>query len=188
MDKPFRLTDAGLLSKLLPSCPGFELHERPIAALWQVAAFKGCGSALAGKLAGLFDGQTPQVGKTLAADDMALIWSGPDQWWLTSETQSQAALGERLAPLVSPDEAVMLDLSHARCCLRLTGERRFDILNKSCSLDFLSFQPGDVAMTLVEQLAVTLLAVDQDTTYLYVTSSFAQALVDYLDHGAAEYH
>ncbi len=188
MDKPIRLTDAGLLTAPLPSCPGFALDEMPIASLWQVAAFKGCSDALGEKLAGLFDGQTPQVGKSLAANDMALIWSGPDQWWLTSKTLTQEELAERLAPLVSPDEAVMLDLSHARCCLRLTGERRFDILNKSCSLDFLHFQPGDVAMTLVEQLAVTLMAVDDDTTDLYVTTSFAQALVDYLDHGAAEYH
>lgn len=188
MDKPIRLTDGGMLSDLMPSCPGFAIHERPIAGLWQIAAFKGCGDALATKLAGLFGGQTPVPGKALASDDMALIWSGPDQWWLTSETLTQEALQERLGPLVQADEAVMLDLSHARCCLRLTGERRFGILNKSCSLDFLHFQPGDVAMTLVEQLAVTLLAVDAETTDLYVTTSFAQALVDYLDHGAAEYH
>lgn len=188
MDKPNRLSDAGMLSKLLPSCPGFALQEQPIASLWQVAAFKGCGDALAAKLASLFDGQPPTVGKALKADDMALIWSGPDQWWLTSQTLSQDALAERLSSLVDADEAVMLDLSHARCCLRLTGARRFDILNKSCSLDFLHFQTGDVAMTLVEQLAVTLVAVDADTTDLYVTTSFAQALVDYLDHGAAEFH
>lgn len=187
MDKHLRLTDAGLLSAPLPSCPGFGMEERTLASLWQAAAFKGCGDDLAAKLASLFDGQMPRVGKVLSAGEMRLIWAGPDQWWLTSESLSQEALAERLQPLIDPREATLLDLSHARSCLRLTGARRFDILNKSCFLDFLHFRPGDVAMTLVEQLAVSLVAVDEDTSDLYVTTSFAQALVDYFDHGSAEY-
>ncbi len=146
-----------------------------------------CGDSLTAKLASLFDGNTPAPGGSLASKDFCLLWAGPDQWWFTSEAVSQESLAERFAPMIDAGEATMLDLSHARCCLRLTGERRFDILNKSCFVDFLHFRPGDVIMTQVEQLAVTLLAVYDDTTDLYVTSSFAQALVDYFDHGCAEY-
>jgi len=119
------------------------------------------------------------------AGDGHSIWLGPDEWLVTSPTETPWALAARL--LAAGHDAVT-DVSAQRITLRLTGEHVRDVLATGCAIDLhpRAFPPGSSAQTTLARAGVILLALG-DGYLLLVRSSFAGYLADWLLDACTEF-
>lgn len=80
-----------------------------------------------------------QFGRTYQAEGGTLvIGSGPGQWHVISEVDSQASALADLQQLGDGGDELTtaVDLTHGRAMFRLTGDEAAELLNKLCSLEF----------------------------------------------------
>ena len=119
------------------------------------------------------------------------VWLGPDEWLLTSTTETPEELESRVRAAVVPLGGSATDVSAQRIGLRLTGARVRDVLAKGCSIDLHPrvFGRGSSAQTMLGQAGVVLLALSDaaDDVVVLVRSSFAGYLADWLLDAALEF-
>ena len=119
------------------------------------------------------------------------VWLGPDEWLLSSTTETPEELEGRVRAAVLPLGGTAADVSAQRIGLRLTGSRVRDVLAKGCSIDLHPrvFGRGSSAQTTLGQAGVVLLALSDagDDHLLLVRSSFAGYLADWLLDAALEF-
>ena len=119
------------------------------------------------------------------------VWLGPDEWLLTSTTETPEELEVRVRAAVLPLSGSVTDVSAQRIGLRLTGARVRDVLAKGCSVDLHPrlFGRGSSAQTTLGQAGVLLLALSDagDDYVVLVRSSFAGYLADWLLDAALEF-
>ncbi|SFP48306.1 sarcosine oxidase subunit gamma [Geodermatophilus dictyosporus] len=119
------------------------------------------------------------------------VWLGPDEWLLSSTTETPEELEARVRAAVLPLGGSATDVSAQRIGLRLTGARVRDVLAKGCSIDLHPrvFGRGSSAQTTLGQAGVVLLALFDaaDDVVVLVRSSFAGYLADWLLDAALEF-
>jgi sarcosine oxidase, subunit gamma len=119
------------------------------------------------------------------------VWLGPDEWLLTSTTETPEELEARVRAAVLSLGGSATDVSAQRIGLRLTGARVRDVLAKGCSIDLHPrvFGRGSSAQTALGQAGVVLLALSDagDDYVVLVRSSFAGYLADWLLDAALEF-
>ena len=119
------------------------------------------------------------------------VWLGPDEWLLTSTTETPEELEALVRAVVVPLGGAAADVSAQRIGLRLTGPRARDVLAKGCSIDLHPrvFRRGSSAQTTLGQAGVVLLALSAagDEYLVLVRSSFAGYLADWLLDAALEF-
>lgn len=119
------------------------------------------------------------------------VWLGPDEWLLSSTTETPEELEGRVRAAVLPLGGTAVDVSAQRIGLRLTGSRVRDVLAKGCSIDLHPrvFGRGSSAQTNLGQAGVVLLALSDagDDHLVLVRSSFAGYLADWLLDAAMEF-
>jgi sarcosine oxidase, subunit gamma len=119
------------------------------------------------------------------------VWLGPDEWLLSSTTETPEELETRVRTTVLPLGGSATDVSAQRIGLRLTGARVRDVLAKGCSIDLHPrvFGRGSSAQTALGQAGVVLLALSAagDDYVVLVRSSFAGYLADWLLDAALEF-
>ncbi len=119
------------------------------------------------------------------------VWLGPDEWLLSSTTETPEQLEARVRAAVLPLGGSATDVSAQRVGLRLTGARVRDVLAKGCSVDLHPrvFGRGSSTQTTLGQAGVVLLALSDavDDVVVLVRSSFAGYLADWLLDAALEF-
>ena len=128
---------------------------------------------------------TPAI---IAGNDLAFVWSGPNQW-LALGPQSAEAVEARLGAVFGTHASVF-DQSGSRVLLELRGSRVRDVLAKGMSIDLhpRAFKTGDVAVTTASHLAVHLWQVADEPVYrLLVVRTWFDSLWRWLAASAAEY-
>ena len=119
------------------------------------------------------------------------VWLGPDEWLLSSTTETPEELEARVRAAVLPLGGSATDVSAQRIGLRLTGARVRDVLAKGCSIDLHPrvFGRGSSAQTALGQAGIVLLALSEagDDYGVLVRSSFAGYLADWLLDAALEF-
>ena len=132
---------------------------------------------------------TPNI--WVPVDARRAVWLGPDEWLLSSTTETPEELEARVRAAVLPLGGSATDVSAQRIGLRLTGARVRDVLAKGCSIDLHPrvFGRGSSAQTLLGQAGVVLLALSGagDDVVVLVRSSFAGYLADWLLDAALEF-
>jgi sarcosine oxidase subunit gamma len=120
-----------------------------------------------------------------------VVWLGPDEWLLSSTTETPEELEARVRAAVLPLGGSATDVSAQRIGLRLTGARVRDVLARGCSIDLHPrvFGRGSSAQTMLGQAGVVLLALSDaaDDFVVLVRSSFAGYLADWLLDAALEF-
>jgi sarcosine oxidase subunit gamma len=134
----------------------------------------------------------PTIANTwVPADAGRAVWLGPDEWLLSSTTETPEEFEARVRAAVLPLGGSATDVSAQRIGLRLTGARVRDVLAKGCSIDLhpRSFGRGSSAQTALGQAGVVLLALSDagDDYAVLVRSSFAGYLADWLLDAALEF-
>ncbi len=164
--------------------PQVQVSARAPLDIVQVAAFDDAG-AIAERLFKHFAlpvAATPN--RAAGTGDLTVLWHGPGQW-LIVRAPAAAPLADELARLCGEDAAVV-DLGHARSVLRLAGPGVRDVLAGGTSIDLrpAHLGPGACALTALGKIGALLHAVAPETIDVYVASSYAQALVEWLERAA----
>ena len=169
---------------------GVALTEIRNFDLVQVMARRGKASEMAKAAQARFGVAAPEAPKAVDTTDAALIWSGPDQFFVLSKGGKHTieALGSVFA-----DSASLSDQSHARVLISVSGDKARTVLAKLSSIDLHpeAFAVGAVAATSMDHTSVTLWrGKDRDGQVVFnllVFSTFAESLWHTILDSAAEY-
>jgi len=126
--------------------------------------------------------------------DLLVIGSGPGEWLVVAPPGAQSRLLEQLnAAAAGVTELVtLLDITHGRALVRLTGDRSPDLLAKECGLDLADavVRNGSALRTAVAKLATDLVRDDRDgvrSYLLHCERSSGQYLFDALRDAGREF-
>jgi heterotetrameric sarcosine oxidase gamma subunit len=167
-----------------PAEPGVAIAERRDLSLVQVIARRGQEQLVADRL-----GLDPAPGRASAIPAGTALGLAPGAWMIVAADQGDGALCQSLSERLQ-DVAAVIDQSHGRTVLRLTGGRARDVLAKGCRLDPHPrvLQSGMCAQTAIAQVGVLLHQIDDRPTYdLYVFAGYARDFLDWLTASAAEF-
>jgi methylglutamate dehydrogenase subunit D len=168
--------------------PGVVVAELPAPGLASVTARKGRSADLIAAAVAAFGVAPPTTPHRLEKAGLAFVWSGPDRWLVHRVGEPPGGMAVLLAPLAA--HAAIVDQSHARTLLSISGPRVREALAKGIAVDLhpRAFRPGDTAMTRVAHVGVQLWQTDETPTYaLSVARSLAGSLWHWLAASAAEY-
>jgi heterotetrameric sarcosine oxidase gamma subunit len=126
--------------------------------------------------------------------------SGPGEWLVLGPAGGQSALAQRLAELTAPAAAAelvtVLDLTHARALLRLTGLAAAGVLAKVCAIDLAGAvtPDGTAFRSSVARVVTDVVRDDAERTegrvpsyLLHCERSYGQYLFDAVLDAGAEY-
>ena len=122
-----------------------------------------------------------------------IIWNGPNSWMIiTSDEESGRKSGELLKTLQKAvgDLAAVVDQSHGRCGLRLSGLHASEVMAKNTAIDLhpVAFAAGNCALTSVAHMSALVVQVDDAPTYdLFVARSLARSFVHAIEHSCHEF-
>jgi sarcosine oxidase subunit gamma len=122
-----------------------------------------------------------------------VCWNGPNSWMVVcSDAEAGRAPGElfKLLQDAVADLGAVVDQSHGRCGLRLSGSRARQVMAKNTAIDLhpRAFGPGRCAMTSVAHMNATIIQVDNSPTYdLFVIRSLARSFAHAIEHACHEF-
>jgi methylglutamate dehydrogenase subunit D len=169
--------------------PGVIITERTGVSLCQVLARKGAHIQLAALARETLGFALPSIPRHSGPAPISFVWAGPSQWLALGEPPAGQVLYASLTSSLA-DLASVIDLSHARAIVRVSGPRARDALTKGLLIDLHPnvFGPGDAAITAVSHIGVHFWQVDTIPTYEFtVFRSFAVAFGEWLVEASAEF-
>ncbi|MFT5597488.1 MAG: heterotetrameric sarcosine oxidase gamma subunit [Chitinophagales bacterium] len=182
------------VSPLLPidgdaivNCKGLRLEQRPALTAIQVLAFAKQYEATAKVVTKALGVECPTTpGVCNSKNGIQLTWNGPNNWIVVCE-QNDSLLA-KLQKAVS-DLAAIVDQSHGRCGLRLSGVHARTVMAKNCALDFHPevFKAGNSALTSVAHMNALIIQVDDESYDLFVARSLARSFAHAIEHSCAEF-
>ena len=128
-------------------------------------------------------------GSTAAADDLTVLWLGPDEWLVLGTPGTEGALTRDLRAALGDTPGAVVDVSAQRAGLLVDGPAARDLLAGGCALDLhpRAFAPGRCARTRLARAQVVLLSRADGGFGVLVASSYAGYLADWLLDAAVEY-
>lgn len=113
-----------------------------------------------------------------------VIWLGPNAWLVVSEDAAPDVFA-----LVPQGAGTIVDVSHGRAALRLSGPDVRAALAKGCMLDLhpREFPVDRCAQTAIAKIPVILDHVEPDVFDLYCPRSYARSFWHWLTEACAEY-
>lgn len=126
-------------------------------------------------------------------DHTQLVWNGPNSWMIiASDEESGRKPGELLGTLKKAvgELAAVVDQSHGRCGLRLSGSHARTVMAKNCAIDLHpgAFKAGSCALTSVAHMSALLVQVDDTPSYdLFVARSLARSFAHAIEHACKEF-
>jgi heterotetrameric sarcosine oxidase gamma subunit len=165
-----------------PGGPGIRLSERHLASLWLIAAWPDRlaeTGAAAAKAAGV--DAAPGPGASATGKGGTLLRAEPLKWLLVSED-------EIARPALDAADGTVLELSHARTAIHVSGPKALDLMARMVPLDLrpAAFPEGSVANTGLHHVGVTILARDGGFDIL-VLRSFGLTVWETLVESAAQF-
>ena len=168
---------------------GVVVTEMRSAGLASITARNDRRSALIAAVRAAYGVELPATPRHVLGHGMAFIWSGPDQWFAHAEHAPAAGMEATLAECVR-DLASIVDQSHGRVVLRVTGPHVRAALAKGLAIDLhpRSFQTGHAAATTIAHVGVHLWQRDEAPTYEFAVSrSLALSFWHWLASSSAEF-
>jgi len=188
-------------SPLLPTSGEFildytylRLQERKALSAIQVLTFNGKHQVTAEALTkalGIECSTEPGVSNSDGRTQVS--WNGPNSWMIVaSDEESGRASGElfKLLQDAVGDLGAVVDQSHGRSGLRLSGPRARQVMAKNTAIDLhpRAFGSGCCAMTSVAHMNATIVQVDDAPTYdLFVIRSLARSFAHAIEHACHEF-
>lgn len=171
--------------------PGVVATERDGLGLATILVRSGHTEALAALLKKRFGINLPRGPYRAANGGMAFAATGPETWLGIAENGGNAFVSS-LTEVIG-DHAAVVDQSGAYAVLRLSGPKVRETLAKGVSLDLHArgFRIGDVAVTAVSHMGVTLWRLDDcegsPIFEVLVFRSFARSFWHWLSESSAEF-
>jgi sarcosine oxidase subunit gamma len=170
------------------------LSERKALTAIQVLTFKGRHGEAAKAIGKALAIECPvQPGISNGDGNTQVSWNGPNSWMIVASDEeagrAPGALLETLQDAVG-DLAAVVDQSHGRCGLRLSGARARQVMAKNTAIDLhpRAFGPGQCALTSIAHMNATIVQVDDSPTYdLFVIRSLARSFAHAIEHACHEF-
>jgi sarcosine oxidase subunit gamma len=171
-------------------CDGLKLQARQNTTSIQVMAFKNRYAATADALGATLGITCPtRPGVCNHSETTQLVWNGPNQWMVIDGGRASDSLLPVIQRAVQKHAAV-IDQSHGRSGLRLSGQHARAVLQKNCALDLhrRSFVPGNCALTMIAHIAALLIQLDDVPSYdMFVNRSFARSFAHSVAHSCEQF-
>lgn len=168
---------------------GVFLAERRNLSMVQVEAAPGEADGLRARLREKFSLDPPAAPNTSAGgENFRMIWVGPSRWLLV-EPESRDLEADVFDAIAGIDAAVV-DLSHARSVIQLSGGGARRVLAKGAGLDFheQAFSAGCAAQTVLFHISVLLDCIGGGPAFdIYAARGFTLGLWQSLCNASAEY-
>ncbi|MFV2032849.1 MAG: sarcosine oxidase subunit gamma [Gammaproteobacteria bacterium] len=170
------------------------LQERKSLSAIQILTYAGKhaeAAAAIGEALGIECSMTPDV--CHSSQHTQVAWNGPNSWMvIASDEASGRRPGELLKTLqkAAGDLAAVVDQSHGRCGLRLSGSHAREVMAKNTAIDLHQrvFQPGHCALTSVAHMSAMVIQVDDTPTYdLFVARSLARSFAHAIEQACQEF-
>ena len=170
------------------------LQERKSLTTIQLLAYAGqyeTAAAAISKALGIECPITP--GTCNSNDHTQLVWNGPNSWLIiANDDESGRKPGELLEILkkAAGDLAAVVDQSHGRCGLRLSGNHARTVMAKNCAIDLHpgAFKAGNCALAPVAHMSALLVQVDDTPSYdLFIARSLARSVAHAIEHACKEF-
>jgi heterotetrameric sarcosine oxidase gamma subunit len=165
-----------------------KISERRVSII-ELLAKKGQEAALEQVVSTAFVITLPKLGWVDVVGPLAAIWIRPGAWLVTEPWGQEGYLARRFT-IACFGAAAVVDQTHAKTVLRISGPPARDVLTKGCRVDLhpRAFGPGRAAATPIANIDCVLLQVDNAPTFdLLLPSTFAQACFEWLAKSAAEF-
>ena len=170
------------------------LQERKALTAIQVLAYANQHQAVAAAISKTLGIECPITpGICNANEHTQIAWNGPNSWMIiASDEASKRKPGELLKSLQKAvgDLAAVVDQSHGRCALRLSGAHARKVMAKNTSIDLhpIAFGPGQCALTAVAHMSALVIQVDDAPSYdLFVARSLARSFAHAIEHACHEF-
>jgi len=125
-----------------------------------------------------------------SAGGRSALWLGPDEWLIVGGEGEESLLTRVLHTALGETFGSVVDVSANRTVIELSGPAARDVLAHGCLVDLHPrvFGPGRCAQTLLAKAQVIIHQVnDAPTFHLYVRTSFAWYLAEWLLDAMTEY-
>jgi sarcosine oxidase subunit gamma len=151
---------------------------RPAAVL-QVQAWPDALSAAKDVIGELFGNEVPALGHALATDALEIATTGPGRYLIADHAGNLLERFERTLPA---SVGSVTDLTHGRTMMRLEGKAAAAVLAKCVAIDLdpSAFPAGRIAQTMIHHIDVMLRRRSESSFDLWVLTSFAEALAEWL--------
>lgn len=108
----------------------------------------------------------PEACRATRQGETAILWIGPDEFWIVTAMDAQVALADGLETALAGVHHQVTDVSSYYTTIELAGPRARDMLMKLTTLDLhpSAFTTGQVAGSLFGRAQATLWQVDADET------------------------
>ena len=170
------------------------LQERKSLTVIQVLAYANqyqAAAAAISKALGIECPASPGICNTNKHTQIA--WNGPNSWMIIASGEgTKRKPGELLRSLQKAvgNLGAVVDQSHGRCGLRLSGKHARKVMAKNTSIDLhpLAFAPGQCALTAVAHMSALVIQVDDAPSYdLFVARSLARSFAHAIEHACHEF-
>ena len=118
----------------------------------------------------------------------AVIWLAPTRWLCVSPDQGPGVL-EGALRVACGEAGAVIDVSHGRTVMRLSGTKARDVLMKGPPVDLHAsvFKPGSAVQSNMAHCGVLITCVDDDAFDVYCFRAFGQHMFEWLCEAALEY-
>ncbi|MCA0433571.1 MAG: sarcosine oxidase subunit gamma [Proteobacteria bacterium] len=116
------------------------------------------------------------------------MWSGPDQYYVKSSSHGEGALFAELRKKLAGIASV-IDQSHGRVTIRISGEKAVAVLAKGTPVDLhpVHFAIGKSALTQMAHVGIHLTRTGEDSFELSVFRGFAESFWEWLCEMSLEF-
>jgi methylglutamate dehydrogenase subunit D len=154
--------------------PGVELSVRHPTSIVTVIARMGCADRLTAALNGL--------------ERCAVQWAGFEQYYVVAEGHAESALYDELRVRLNGIASV-LDQSHGRVIIRISGSKSRNVLAKGTAIDLHAdeFPVSKSAVTQMAHVGVHITRTDENAFELSVFRGFAESFWEWLTLQAEEF-
>ena len=160
---------------------------QPPTDVVQLLARKGRAADVAAAIHSAFAITLPEPGHA-AQGAVTALWIQPEGWFLIAPRGPEGALAKAVKSAVG-DAGSVIDQTHGRSVVTLSGPRARWVLEKFCRVDLhpTAFGPARVASTTIAHLGCTIHQRDAIPSYdLIVFSTFLKSFLESLTHAAEE--
>ncbi len=168
--------------------PGVTLSERRPLTIVHVAG-KADDSAFSAGIKKACGCDLPTEPGTIASSgNMSLIWLAPARWLAVAPERGPGVLEGALRNACG-DNGAIIDVSHGRTVIRLSGSDARTVLMKGAPLDFHArvFTPGRAMQSAISQCGVVITCVADNTFDIYVFRAFGQHMWEWATDAAGEF-
>ncbi|MEL7465761.1 MAG: hypothetical protein AAFN79_16955 [Pseudomonadota bacterium] len=160
---------------------GFAFDETPTRSLVSLARRRGeAGAALDAAVKAAFGADLPEPGRFTEANGVTIIFSQPGQWLIAAEREELEAEVRSTAA----GAGTVTDQSDAFTELTMEGPLAVEVLSRLSSLDYETFEVGQVARTPMQQIAVTIARTGAESWRLNTARSTARDFAHDVDVAA----